>query len=149
MLQHASINPKLLWNWKLDTFNTYKGAIELLVIQHGMDYLIDADFMRYTLFSFTHAKWAANVSNEIAARQFMHDTKVLYWCNKSSTRVFCPTNQYMIANSKTKDGVITWYNFNQDYNGKNNMETKITDIGLKLENPKDYNPQQKGVYTST
>jgi len=143
VLQRSSINPKLSWNGKINTFDTYKGAIESWAIQHGMDYLIDSDFMEiYSLGSFTKAKREANVSHNITAKQFIHDNKVLYGAIKSSTRVFCPTNQYVIANSKNKDGVLTWYNFNQDYNGENNMETKIADVGLKLE--KDYDPDQKG-----
>jgi len=143
ILQHASINPKLSWNGKIDTFDTYKGAIESWAIQHGMDCLIDPDFMEvYSLCSFSHAKREANVSANITAKQFIHDNKVLYGAIKSSTRVFCPTNQYVIKQNKSKDGVMTWYNFNQDYNGENNMEVKIAEVGLMLE--KDYDPAQKG-----
>jgi len=82
------------------------------------------------------------MSADITAKQFIHDNRVLYGAIKSSTRVFCRTNQYVIKQNKSKDGVMTWYNFNQDYNGENNMEGKIAKVGLQLE--KDYDPKQKG-----
>jgi len=90
------------------------------VIQQDMDYLIDPEFIKTYISSglFAKAKQNLPTPKSIMAIQFHHDNKVFYGAIKSATRLSMPNNQYLLANAKEHDGVTTWHQFLEDYDGK-------------------------------
>jgi len=76
----GTFSPKVTWNGKVQTFETFKSTVESWLIQHDMDYLIEHFFVIEYIRSgsFTTAKQATTIPPEITPNQFRTDSKMLY-----------------------------------------------------------------------
>ncbi len=84
-----------------------------------------------------HATLKADVTEE----QVQHDKEILYRALMFSCQDI-PAAKYITQQEHTANGLTTWYNFLQDYGGRENLKIKKKAIGEIL--TRSYNPSYKG-----